>query len=164
MSLSILALGACDPVENSKAESLAAQKDTLKTATEPEIDFNADKAEAYGADEYGMKTYVMAFLKTGPNRPSDSAHSTELMRAHLDNISRLAKQGKLILAGPFHGDQNLRGIYIFDTNNIDSARAMTESDPAIQYGSLEIDLMKWYGSAALMEVNEIHKTIAKSEI
>lgn len=28
-------------------------------------------AKKYGADEYGMKTYVMAFLKNGPDRNHD---------------------------------------------------------------------------------------------
>lgn len=164
--LLIPAFWACDPVENPKAEALAAQQDTLETADEPETEnaYDAEKAAAYGADEYGMKTYVMAFLKSGPNRPKDSARSAELMRGHLDNIGRLAKEGKLVLAGPFYGDQDLRGIYIFDTDKLDSARAMTDSDPAIQYGSLEMELMKWYGSAALMEVNEIHSRLTKSEI
>ena len=166
LSSLIITLWACEPLENSKAEELAAQQDTLETAADPEVidGYNADKATEYGADDYGMKTYVMAFLRRGPNRPQDSAKSAELMRAHLDNIKRLAKEGKLVLAGPFYGDQDLRGIYIFDTDNLDSARAMTSTDPAIQYGSLEMELMKWYGSAALMGVNEVHSQISKEEI
>jgi uncharacterized protein YciI len=159
-------LSACEGIDDSKAEVLAAQQDTLETAAKPKVEvfYDSTKAVKYGADDYGMKTYVMALLKSGPNRLQDSAKSAELMRAHLDNIKRLAEEGKLILAGPFYEDQDLRGIYILDTDNIDSAKAMTESDPAIQYGSLEMELLKWYGSAALMEVNEIHTQISKEEI
>ncbi len=79
------------------------------------------------------------------------------------NIGRLAEEGKLILAGPFYGKDSLRGIYIFDTKSIDSAKAWTNSDPAIQQGSLEMELKLWYGSAALMEVNEIHESITKEK-
>jgi hypothetical protein len=39
-------------------------------ATNPEYD--AALAKKLGADEYGMKQYVMAFLKDGPNRITDS--------------------------------------------------------------------------------------------
>lgn len=126
--------------------------------------YDEQKAMAYGADQYGMRTYVMAFLKKGPNQAKDSLESVRLMRAHLNNIGRLAVEGKLVVAGPFYGDQDLRGIYIFKTDNLDSARAMTESDPAIQFGSLEMELLKWYGTAALMEVNEIHKQVSREDI
>lgn len=165
-SLSALAvlLTACNGVDHSKAEALAEQQDTLETAAEPKNIFDQEKAKQYGADDYVMKTYVMAILKRGPNRPDDSIKSAELMGAHLDNLKRLKEEVKLVLAGPFFGDQKQRGIYIFDTDQIDSAKAMTENDPAIQYGSLEMELLKWYGSAALMEVYSIHSSLSKSEI
>jgi len=136
----------------------------IEKVEEPIVGYDSLKAQEYGADDYGMKTYVMAFLKRGPNRPTDSAKSAELMSAHLANIGRLAEEGKLVLAGPFYGDGDLRGIYIFDTDNLDSARAFTNSDPAIQHGSLEMELIQWYGSAALMAVNDIHSSLGKEEI
>lgn len=159
-----IALFACNPIEKSKVEEITQAADTLETAAAPKGEYDSAKAAAYGADEFGMKTYVMAFLKRGPNRPKDSIKSAELMRAHLDNINRLAEESKLILAGPFYGDGDLRGIYIFDTDNLDTAKSFTETDPAIQYGSLEMELIKWYGSAALMAIPEVHSNIAKSEI
>ena len=33
-----------------------------------EVVFDSILAKKYGADDYGMKKYVMAFLKKGPNR------------------------------------------------------------------------------------------------
>ena len=50
-----------------------------------------------------MKNYVMAFLYDGPNRERDSLAAAELQRGHLENIGRLAKEGKLVLAGPLTG-------------------------------------------------------------
>lgn len=128
------------------------------------IVYDSVKAVMYGADQYGMKKYVMAFLKRGPNRSLDDAKANELQMAHLKNIDRLAEEGKLVLAGPFFGDGDLRGIYIFDVQNIAEAEALTNSDPAIQSGSLVMELMEWYGSAALVPVNDIHKTLAKSNV
>ena len=122
--------------------------------------FNKELAEALNADEYGMKQYVMAFLKKGPNRDLDSAAAAKLQQAHLDNINKLAAAGKLVLAGPFMDDSDIRGIYIFDVTSIEEAQKLTATDPAIKAGSLIMELRPWYGSAALMKVNEIHETIA----
>jgi len=118
-------------------------------------------AKKLKADNYGMHQYVIAFLKKGPNRTQDSAKAMDLQRAHLDNINRLAQNGSLVLAGPFLDTGVLRGIYIFDVKTIEEAKALTESDPAIQAGSLEMELKPWYGSAALLQVNDIHSKIAK---
>ena len=51
------------------------------------------------------------------------------------------------------------GIYILDVKSLEEARALTESDPAIQRGSLAMELRTWYGSAAMNEINSIHSKI-----
>lgn len=126
--------------------------------------FDEQRAKNAGADEYGMKHYVMAFLKRGPNRDRTQTQAEQLQRAHLDNITRLANEGKLVLAGPFLHDGELRGIYVFDVTTVEEAKALTETDSAIQAGSLVLELLPWYGSAALTEVNELHRVMAKKDI
>jgi len=123
--------------------------------------YDKEMAERYGADDYGMKTYVMAFLKKGPNRDLPKEEANALQKAHMENIGRLASEGKLLLAGPFYGDQDLRGIYIFDVESIEEAQALTATDPAIQAGSLVMELVKWYGSAAVSAIPELHGKLAK---
>ena len=117
-----------------------------------------------GADQYGMKKYVLAFLKKGPNRDQDSATSAQLQAAHMRNIQRMADEGKLVLAGPFMDDQDFRGIYIFNTSSTEEAKEWTSTDPAVQAGRLEMELHPWFGSAALMEVNSLHKRLQKTDI
>ena len=128
------------------------------------LSYDSLKAAEYGADEYGMKKYVMAFLKRGPNRDLDSAEAANLQMAHLENIGKMAEAGKLVLAGPFFGDGDIRGIYIFNVKSLGEAEELTNTDPAIQAGSLVMDLREWYGSAGLMAVNNIHKTLARQGI
>ena len=135
-----------------------------KTETNRQVEFDSLLAKKLGADEYGMKPYVMAFLKRGPNRPTDSVERAKLQIAHLKNIGRLAYEGKLIVAGPFLDDQDIRGIYIFNVSTIDEAKALTETDPAIKAGSLIMELHPWYGSASLIESVEIHKKLQKKNI
>lgn len=125
--------------------------------------YDSTAAQKYGADEYGMKKYVMAFLKRGPNRNLDADSSQALQMAHMENIGRMAQEGKLVIAGPFFGDQDLRGIYIFNVSTIEEAEALTHSDPSIQAGVLEMELMEWYGSAALMAVNDIHGSLQRKK-
>lgn len=126
-----------------------------------ESKYDSALAAKLKADDYGMGRYVMAFLKAGPNRGQDSTAAAELQRAHLDNITRLAEEGKLVLAGPFLDGGELRGIYVFDVVTVEEARALTATDPAIQAGRLEMELHPWYGSAALRQVNEVHGMISK---
>jgi len=127
--------------------------------------FDANLAKELNADQYGMRMYVMAFLKEGPNRDLDSAASADLQRQHLDNIKRLAEEGKLSLAGPFAADGDpVRGIYIFNVTSLDEARELTATDPAIQSDSLEMELRQWYGSAALQLTNQNHKKISRENI
>lgn len=115
-----------------------------------------------GADQYGMRQYVMAFLKAGPNRNLPKEEAAKLQMAHLENIGRMADTGKLVLAGPFLDDGEFRGIYIFNVATVDEAKALTETDPAIQAGSLVMELKPWYGSAALVLVNDLHKKVQAS--
>ena len=144
--------------------SCACKKHDRLTIKEAPAAFDHRLAEKLGADDYGMRKYVMAFLKSGPNRSQDAETRARLQRAHLDNIKKLANEGKLVLAGPFLDDGSIRGIYIFAVESLEEARKLTETDPAIIQGSLEMELHPWYGSAALMEVNEIHNRIEKLKI
>ncbi len=127
-------------------------------------EYDSVLAKQLGADDYGMKKYVMAFLKKGPNRSEDKEERAKLQRAHLDNISRLAEEGKLVLAGPFFGEGEIRGIYIFDVQSIQEAKELTSTDPAIKAGSLVMELKEWYGSAALLKLKDIYPKISKKKI
>jgi uncharacterized protein YciI len=151
----LVVLQACGPVTPPAEPGAAA---------EPGAKYDSAYAERLGADDYGMKSYVMAFLKRGPNRDRDSSEAAALQRAHLENIGRLAEAGKLVLAGPFLDTGALRGIYLFDVPTVEEARALTATDPAIQAGSLVMELKPWYGSAALMEVNHLHRRLEKTGI
>jgi uncharacterized protein YciI len=127
-----------------------------------EVVYDSLLANQLGADDYGMTQYVMAFLKKGPNRSEDAEKAAELQKAHLENIRRLADEGKLVLAGPFMDDGEIRGIYVFKVNTIEEAEKLTSTDPAIQAGTLVMELHPWYGTAALPILNEYYPKIAKT--
>ena len=128
------------------------------------VEFDSDLADELGADEYGMKRYIFANLVEGPNRNQSKEEAARLQRAHLDNITKLAEAGKLVLAGPFLDNGKVRGIYIFDVETIREAERLTRTDPAIKAGRLKMELRPWYGSAALLKVNEIAKKVVRKDI
>jgi len=128
------------------------------------IKFDPELAQKLGADEHGMKTYVLAVLKTGKARIEDKNKINNLQTAHLKNIIRLSEEGKLVLAGPFLDGGNSRGLYVFDVRTIEEAKKLTETDPAIRSGIFEFELYLWYGSAALPELTTIHMKIQKKSI
>lgn len=121
--------------------------------------FEPELARKTGADEYGMRQYVLVFLRKGPNH----GKNPELQRAHMDNIAKLARDKTLILAGPFGADGELRGIYLLDVRTLEEARKLTESDPLVKSGNLIMKLHPWYGSAALMLVPSLHEKVAEKK-
>jgi uncharacterized protein len=133
----------------------------LASVTQAQSGYDAALAAKLKADDIGMRIYVMALLKAGPNRDRPRDEAQRLQAAHRANINRLAAEGKLVLAGPFEDDGVLRGIYVFDVPTVAEAEALTRTDPAIQAGQLVMELHPWYGSAALMMVNEIHAKLEK---
>ena len=134
------------------------------TPAEEQMTYDSTLAAQLGADEYGMRKYVMAFLKAGPNQDMDSTQASKLQRAHLDNIFRLADEGKLAVAGPFLDGGELKGVYVFNVTSIEEAKELTETDPAVKAGRFILELHPWYGSAAMMKVNDWHKKVQKKNI
>lgn len=108
-------------------------------------------AEKLGADGYGMKPYFLVLLKTGNNPGTDKAAMTEAFKGHLDNITRLVDEQKMVVAGPLGtNDKTYRGIFILqNVANIDEAKVLLQTDPAIHQNYLEAEVYNWYGSAAL---------------
>jgi len=82
----------------------------------------------------------------------------------MQNINRMANEGKLVLAGPFFDDGDVRGIYIFNVSTVEEARALTETDPAIQAGRLAMELHPWYGSAVLPLITPLHRRLEKKSV
>lgn len=144
------------------AAVLAMPVNAQKTETPVNPNYDEALAKRLGADERGMRQYVMCFLKTGPLKVDDAAKRAELMKGHFAMINRLANEGKLVVAGPFSNGGDFRGIYIFDVKTIEEAQKLTETDPSIKEGYFKVEFIKWYGSAALMDVNNIHKKISKT--
>ena len=119
-------------------------------------------AKKLHADDYGMKNYILVLLKTGSNTLLDKVAEDSIFHGHLNNIGRLAKNGDLVLAGPFGtNSENYRGLFVLNVSNFEDAKKLLATDPAIKAKLLEPELYLWYGSASLQEMLPIHNKIQK---
>lgn len=127
--------------------------------------YNKALADSLGADDYGMKQYVLVILKTGSNNIVDKQKVDSLFRGHMGNINRLATAGKLVVAGPLKkNDKTYRGIFILNVKTIEEANSLLETDPAIKEKLLEAETFIWYGSAALPMYLPNHEKVEKLKI
>ncbi len=114
------------------------------------------------ADDYGMKNYILVLLKTGGNTSVTKVAEDSIFHGHLNNIGRLARNGDLVLAGPFGtNDNNYRGLFVLNVSTFEEAKKLLNTDPAIQAKLLEPEMYLWYGSASLQEILPIHDKIQK---
>lgn len=113
-----------------------AQNESGKTAPEPEK----------------MTVYYMAFLKRGPDRSHDSLTAAKIQEGHMAHIMQMAKDKKLVLAGPFMDNGDLRGIFVFNVASVEEAIELTNQDPAVKSGRLVMEIHPWYGPVKLKEI------------
>jgi len=134
---------------------------TLSAHAQEAPAYDATKAQAWGANDNGLRPYTMVLLKTGPKRMPDGPARDEMFKGHFANMQRLAREGMLVYAGPLDGVEGLRGLFIFATTDLDAARKAVETDPVVIHGEMVAELHKHFGSAALMGVNEMHTRLIK---
>lgn len=93
-----------------------------------------------------LNTLYFGFLKKGPNRKDGDDKNPEiqdLQKAHIANIVRLADMKKLVIAGPFGDDGELRGIFVFRVSSLKEAQDLAATDPMIKIDRLRIELHPW---------------------
>ena len=87
------------------------------------------------------KSYTIVFLnKKSDAEKLDEATSKKLMEGHMANINRLAKEGKLLAAGPFEGGG---GLFILNTTSTEEAQQWVSTDPAVQAKRWNIEILPY---------------------
>jgi uncharacterized protein len=125
-------------------------------------DYDPQLAVKLGADDYGMKNYVLVILKTGKAKIENKDTLNTLFKGHMTNIQRMVKEGLLYVAGPFgQNELTYRGLFILNVKTKEEAQALCDTDPAIKAGVFDVDLIPWYGSAALGEYIKVSEKVAK---
>ncbi len=123
--------------------------------------YDAELAKSLGGNDAGMRGYVLVLLKTGPNKMPEGPERTKMFQGHFANMGRLAGEKKLALAGPLDGVNGMRGLFVLATGDIEEAKTIVATDPVIINGEMVAEYHKFFGSAGVMAVNEIHAKIRK---
>jgi len=93
---------------------------------------------------YEMKQYWLVLLFSGSQRSQDTATAAKIQKAHINNIERLAAEGKIIMAGPMGDKGNLRGIFIMDGKDSTEIASHIKVDSAILTGRLRFEIHPWW--------------------
>ncbi|HEX9615124.1 MAG TPA: YciI family protein [Bacteroidota bacterium] len=89
----------------------------------------------------GGGPFLFVFLNTNPDKPELPKEQVDsIMKGHLANIERLAKEGKLIAAGPFFDGG---GIFVLATESRDTAWEWLRTDPGVRANRWIIELMPY---------------------
>jgi uncharacterized protein YciI len=105
------------------------------------------KPSDVGPGGFEMTTYYVGFLYRGPKwTPEETPETRKIQEGHMANILKMGAEGKLVIAGPFADNGDLRGLYVFRAASAEEAKALVESDPAVQAGRLRFELHPWYAA------------------
>jgi uncharacterized protein YciI len=95
--------------------------------------------------------YQLGLLRRGPTwTPERTAHTDSVQAGHMANIVRMAEAGALVAAGPFAGNGQLQGLFVF-APDVDSLESLLAGDPAIASGRLTCTLSTWVAPPGLGE-------------
>jgi uncharacterized protein len=105
---------------------------------------NGDLPEADPPDRFDE--YELVFLWATRERIElEPDADWSLQRQHLGHLEAMRRAGHLLVAGPLaeQPDPRLRGICIYRVGSLARARELASSDPAVEAGQLEIEVMRW---------------------
>jgi uncharacterized protein YciI len=125
----------------------------------PRTAYDATLARQLGADAYGMRSYVLVLLRSSDHPVPKGPQRDAMFKGHMANMQRLAKAGKLVMAGPLDGREGLRGLFVFAVKDIAAARTLVATDPVIARGEMVAEYHDFYASAALMRINALHQRV-----
>jgi hypothetical protein len=66
-----------------------------------------------------------------------------------------------VLAGPLDGVDGWRGLFILAVTELEDAEQLVATDPVVIHGEMVAEYHKYYGTAALMLVRDMHEKLAR---
>jgi len=105
----------------------------------------------------GLIIYYVCLLTKGANAglgtPEERRNTQAAENAY---INQLAKEGKLLVAGPFADNFEWKGIYIFKCASTEEAKALAIGDPEVLAGRLKFEIHPWITEKGSIRDPEFH--------
>lgn len=96
--------------------------------------------------------FTFVFLNKKVDKAELPKEETDkIMEGHMANINKMAKEGKLIVAGPFEGGG---GIFIFNSTSVEEVKEWISEDPGIKAKRWNIEVLPFIiraGSACTLK-------------
>jgi uncharacterized protein YciI len=89
-----------------------------------------------------LEKYSLLLVHQGDKWDSKSPVPQDLVKQHLSYLMGLMQQGKLALAGPFQGEGELKGIFIYSVP-MEEAMKLEAEDPLVKNGFFKIEGHPW---------------------
>src|SRR5579872_4026203 len=90
------------------------------------------------------RRYVVGLLRNGP-----AAIPGKFTSLQPSSIQQWKRDDSIVVGGLSPGNDDLRGLYIFNLDSIEAAKSLVAADPAIQSGQLQFDFHTWLAPAGL---------------
>jgi len=91
-----------------------------------------------------VKPYSLVLLIKGQNRDQDERTLDEIQFSHLKHLMNLRKQGVLPIYGPTDGDENIIGIGIYNSTDVEFVKKCCEDDPGFKAGRFTYKILPFF--------------------
>ncbi len=96
---------------------------------------------------YHMKQYwLVVYMKGDATTPLDSLSAARMQQEHLAHQDVQAKEGLIVLAGPFGDNGDWRGILLYDADTREEVELKLQQDPFVKAGRLNYEIRPWWGA------------------
>ncbi len=90
--------------------------------------------------------HTLVLLWRGPQRDQSEDEVERIQAAHLRHLVGLVRSGCLVVNGPVTDGDDLRGVSLYATADLDQVRAWVAEDPAVVSGRLRAEVRPWFGA------------------
>ena len=110
---------------------------------------------------YAQDSRIFMFLNNRPDKPELPKEEVDrIMKGHMDNINKMAAEGKLVAAGPFEGGG---GIFIFNAKTNEEVMEWVKPDPGIQANRWRLEMFPFTSrTGSICKVSEPYEMVMYS--
>jgi uncharacterized protein YciI len=108
------------------------------------------RAQQKTEPQFKLVQFQLAILKAGPQWGKiDNAELGKLIQEHVRYVSSLIEADRVIVAGHFTDDADIRGICIFRVPTTAEAKTLAENDPPVRAGLFVAEVHPWWAEDIL---------------